>query len=278
MKYKMLVMDMDGTLLTDDKQVSDENKEALRRASALGVKIVISTGRIFTSARAYGEMLGVDTPIIASNGAYIREKDKDEVIYAKPMGEDNIRRVVELSKKYNIYCHLFTSDTVYTEKLIYASANYHKWNKMLPQDKQVKIEIVDRDQWDLVVNEHSDELLKAVIIDEDFDKILSMRRELSSIDVEIASSFRNNFEVMNKGVSKGNAVAFLAGCCNIDRDEIICMGDNENDISMIKYAGLGIAMENGTDEAKRAAKFVTRSNNDSGVAYAIEKFILRNEG
>jgi hydroxymethylpyrimidine pyrophosphatase-like HAD family hydrolase len=80
---------------------------------------------------------------------------------------------------------------------------------------------------------------------------------------------------MNKGVSKGNAAAFLANCFGINRDEIICIGDNENDISMIEYAGMGIAMENGTDEAKKAAKFVTRSNNDSGVAYAVKKFILK---
>jgi Cof subfamily protein (haloacid dehalogenase superfamily) len=254
------------------------NKEALRLASSMGVKVVISTGRIFTSARAYGEMLGVNTPIIASNGAYIREKDRDEVIYAKPLGENNIRKVVELSKKYNIYCHLFAWDTIYTEKLIYASANYYKWNKMLPEDKQVKIEIVEPDRWDSIIKENSENMLKALITDQDFEKVLSMRSELSSLDVEIASSFNNNFEVMNRGVSKGNAAAFLAGCFNISRDEIICIGDNENDISMIEYAGMGIAMENGTDEAKKAAQFVTRSNNDNGVAYAIEKFILKSEG
>lgn len=274
MKYKMIVMDMDGTLLNDDKKISDRNKEVLEKAAELGVKVVISTGRIFTSAIVYGEMIGIKTPIIASNGAYIREKDRDEVVYAKELGIHNVREIIRISKKHGIWCHFYTPDTVYSEKLVYSSINYSKWNKGLPEDRKVKIEILKENQWEDVINEKGGELLKAVITDDDREKIAALREEMSKLDVEIASSYDNNFEVMNKGVSKGNAVAVLAEYFGIDREEIICMGDNENDISMIEYAGLGIAMANATEETQKAAKFVTLSNNEDGVAYAIEKFIL----
>lgn len=273
MKYKMLVLDMDGTLLTDDKKISDMNKQALRNASAMGVKVVISTGRIFTSAMVFGEMLGLSTPIIASNGAYVRGKG-DDVIYAKPMDEENIRRIVELGHKYGIYPHVFTWNTIYSEKLIYFSVNYSKWNKGLPEDRKVKIEIIKPEEWDRVISENKGKLLKAVASDDDGDKITSMRQEVQKLDVEVVSSSFNNFEVMSRGVSKGKAVEMLVKYYNIDRSQVICIGDSENDISMIEYAGLGIAMKNGMDKVKRAADFVTLSNNEDGIAYAVEKFIL----
>lgn len=273
----MIVMDMDGTLLTDDKRISDKNREALKKAADRGVKIAICTGRIFASARAYGDMLGVSTPIIASNGAYIREKDKDEVIYAKPLGEDNARAIITLAHKYNISCHFYTWNTIYTEKIVHTAAKYSIWNSKLASDRKIKIEIVQKDGWDDLFRKNYDRILKCVADDEDAEKLAAMKMETSKYDVEVTSSWYDNFEVMSKGVSKGRAVSVLAGFYNLDRSEVICFGDNDNDISMIEYAGLGIVMKNGTDGAKAKADFITLSNEENGVAYAIEKFILNNE-
>jgi Cof subfamily protein (haloacid dehalogenase superfamily) len=219
-------------------------------------------------------MVGIDTPIIASNGAYIREKDRDEVIYAMPLGEKNANEVVRLSGKYGLYCHLLTWDSIFTEKLVYSSINYSKWNKDLPEDRRVNINVIEKHEWNNVISNNKDDILKAIITDDDTDKVLALRQDVSKLNVEIASSYSNNFEVMNRDVSKGSAVKTLAEFYNIPTDEIICIGDNENDISMIKYAGLGIAMGNGTDEVKKAAGFVTLTNENDGVAYAVEKFIL----
>ncbi|WP_054874258.1 Cof-type HAD-IIB family hydrolase [Oxobacter pfennigii] len=274
MKYKMLVMDMDGTLLTNDKRISERNKEALDKAAKTGVILVVSTGRIFTSARVFGEMIGVSSPIIASNGAYIREKDRDEVVYAMLLGEKAIRDVLAACKKHNLVCHFMSSNTIYTEKLIYASLNYSKWNNAMPGDRQVHIQIVNENEWDEVIRKNSPHILKAVIADENPDKIAALRADIEVLDVEVVSSAKNNIEIMNKGVSKGKAVQVLADYFNLKRDEIICIGDNENDISMIRYAGLGIAMGNATAETKSAADFVTLTNEEDGVAYIIEKFIL----
>lgn len=277
MGYRMLVLDMDGTLLKNDKTVSEKNKQALKAAANKGVKVVISTGRIFTSARAYGDMVGIDTPIIASNGAYIREKDRDEVIYARLLGEENALEVTRLTHKYNLSCNLFTWDTIYCEELTFAALNYSKWNKEMPEDKQVNIKIVDKSDWGSIIRENGDSILKAVIVSDDREALAVLRKEVSKLDVEVVSSYINNIEVMNRGVSKGDAVRRLADYYGFSMDDVICMGDSENDISMIETAGLGIAMENGTEIAKRYAKFITLSNEDDGVAYAVEKFILNKE-
>lgn len=272
--YKMIVMDMDGTLLTDDKKISDRNKRVLKEAAEMGVKIAISTGRMFASARIFGRMIGVDAPIIASNGAYIREKDSDEVIYAQILGEENIREIIKIGHKYGLNCGAYTWNSLFTEKLVHTSLNYKKWNENLPDDEKVKITIVDKSGWDDVIEEYKDSILKMVMTHEDIELVKAFRKDLSSLNVELTSSDPVNVEVTSKGVSKGKAVEVLAKHYNIDREEVMCIGDSENDLSMIEYAGLGVAMENGNDEVKKAAKFITLSNQEDGVAYAIEKFIL----
>ena len=94
-------------------------------------------------------------------------------------------------------------------------------------------------------------------------------------ELEIVSSWDDKFEIMKKGSSKGEAVAQLAKYFNLKRDEIMCIGDSENDLSMIEYAGIGVAMGNAIDKVKKSAQYITASNTDSGVAKAIEKFVLK---
>ena len=273
MSYKMLCTDMDGTLFDDNKNISERNKRAIAEAVERGIKIVVCTGRLFTSADYYADFIGVKAPVIASNGAYIREKDRDEVIYKCTLGYDRSKKVLDIVKKYGIYPHFNSCDKVFTEKIIYSSENYLKYNKNLPKENQIDIEIVK--DWDKVLKKYEDDLLKLIVNDKDIDKIAKAKSELKAIeDIEVVSSYFDNFEVMAKGVSKGRAVEIMSGYYNIPREEIICIGDNENDISMIEYAGLGVAMGNGEDAVKSTANYITDTNNHDGVAKVIEKFIL----
>jgi len=279
MDYKMLVMDMDGTLLTNDKRVTEKTKATLKKAADMGVKIVISTGRVFTSARLYSELLEMKTPIIASNGAYINYND--EVLYVKLFGEKNIRKTLELSKKYGLFPQFFTEDSIITEKLIYNSLNYTKWNANVPEDKRVKVRVIDPTEWDDVIEKEKGSILKAIVADEGLERLKPLRAQLAEEGMEVSSSHiysgQFNIEIMDKGVTKASAVDFLANFYNMDKSQIICIGDSENDIPMIEYAGLGIAMGNGTEDAKKAANFITLSNEEDGVAYAVEKFILNSQ-
>lgn len=273
MSYKMLCTDMDGTLLDDNKNISERNKRAIAEAVKRGIKIVVCTGRLFTSADYYADLIGVKAPVIASNGSYIREKDRNEVIYKCALGYERSKKVLDIVKKYGIYPHFNSSDRVFTEKIIYSSEVYIKNNKTLPKDRQINIEIVE--DWDNVLKKYDDEILKLIAIDKDAEKIAKAKAELKEMeDIEVVSSYFDNFEVMGKGVSKGRAVEIMSGYYNIPREEIICIGDNENDLTMIEYAGLGVAMGNGEDDVKKAADFITDTNNNDGVAKVIEKFLL----
>ena len=278
-KYKMLVTDMDYTLLNKEKEISERNREAIRKAIEKGVHMVVATGRIYTSARLYARLLEVSTPIIASNGAIIREaafnnpKDTERTIYKDTLNVEAVKEMIKLSRKYGLFCHFFTEDTIYAEKLVNVSLRYTEWNKYLGEEDQVRIEIVD-DIEEAIVQDKV-EILKAVVVDADSEKMQSLRNSIVETGiVSVSQSMKDNLEVMNKGVTKGNAVKKLAKIYGINREEIIAIGDNENDISMIEYAGLGIAMGNAEESLKNAANHITGHYQEDGVAEAIERFIL----
>jgi Cof subfamily protein (haloacid dehalogenase superfamily) len=279
LKYKMLVTDMDCTLLNKEKKVSDRNREAVRKAIEKGVHMVLATGRIYTSARVYARLLGVSTPIIASNGAIIREaaynnpEDTEKTIFKDTLRVDTVNEMIKLSRKYGVFCHFFTEDTIYAEKLVNVSLRYTEWNKFLGSDDQVKIRIVDDIEKALEGNKP--DILKAVVVDGDSEKLQLLRNDIEGTGiVSVSQSMKDNIEVMNKGVTKGNAVKMLAQMYGIQREEIIAIGDNENDMSMIEYAGLGIAMGNAEESLKKVAEHITGDYQEDGVAEAIERYIL----
>jgi Cof subfamily protein (haloacid dehalogenase superfamily) len=273
MDYKLVCIDMDGTLLSDKKTISDRNLRTIRLASEKGVRIAVCTGRIFISADFFSELLGVKSPVIASNGAYIREKDRDEIVYKATLGVEKCKKLLSVFRQFDIYPHYYTSDTVFTEKLVYSSSFYEEVNKTLPKDRQVKIVLVK--DWNETFEKNEKEIFKGIGVDDDIEKIQKAKIALRGmVDFEVVSSRFDNFEVMNKGVSKGSSVKILADYYGINKEQIICIGDSENDLSMIKFAGLGVAMGNADEAVKEAAKYITESNNCDGVAKTIEKFVL----
>jgi Cof subfamily protein (haloacid dehalogenase superfamily) len=264
---------MDGTLLNDKKEVSLLNKEAIKKAHNKGVHIAVCTGRLFTSARYYANLLGVAAPIISSNGAFIREQGSNEVIYNVPLGLENCKEIEKISSKYIVNKYYNEPDTIVSAKGFSDDYLYVTQNKMLPEEHRVNL--ITANNMDGYIEENSNKILKCIFIDKDYDKLNEIREQLLKIEnIEIVSSGRDNIEIMKKGVSKGQAVKKLTNYFNLKREEVICIGDNENDISMIEFAGLGIAMGNGEDKVKALAGYVTDTNNNSGVAKAIEKFIL----
>lgn len=276
LKYKLIAMDMDGTLLNSQKQVTEYTKEVLKKAADKGVKLVVCTGRIFTSAKSYARIIGTKAPIIASNGAYIREKDREEVIYQKYIDKEKLLEIIRVSREWGFYPHIYTTDTIYSEKLIHSSLNYSKWNETVSEDEKINIKIVD--SLEDIINEKGEAFLKVVVMaqDDEIERLQQLKNHIKeNIDVAVFSSYMNNFEVMDKEVSKGRALEILAGYFNLSKDEIVCFGDNENDKTMFEVAGFPVAMGNAEEELKKIAAYITVSNDEDGVAKAIEKIILR---
>lgn len=274
MTFKLVCLDMDGTLLNSSKEVSNRNKEAIKKAHDMGVKIAISTGRVFTSAKYYAQLLGINAPIIASNGAYIREKDRNKVIYSSTLSIEECKKILGIIKNYDFKVYFNTFNTIISPKPYPKGYTYLEMNEDLSDDMKINLHVNPNLEEEFV--NRDGEILKAICISEDYSTLKKAKDEIINLkSFEVVSSLGDNFEVMKKGISKGNAVKILTEFYGFKREEVICIGDGENDLSMIKYAGLGVAMGNAPDYVKKEADYITETNDKDGVAEIIEKFILQ---
>lgn len=274
---KLICIDMDGTLLNSNHEVSERNKEALKKASELGVNIAITTGRLFCSARYYSDLIGIDTPVIASNGSYIKNKFNDTAILENPMPKDVAIEIYNIVKKHGLTVNFNSWDTLIRQDFIPENHTYYIMNQDLPEEKRVKFLVCE----DIIsaIEDFQGNILKGIVFEEgeNKDNLWAAKAELKNTfgdKLHVVSSGDNNFEVMMGNSSKGNAVAYLAESLGIKPEEVMCIGDSENDISMIKYAGVGVSMGNGLDIVKEVADYITDTNNNSGVGKAIETFVL----
>ncbi len=277
MAYKLVCIDVDGTLLNSQHKVTNRTKEILLEAYKQGIHIVICTGRMYTDAEYYSNLIGVKSPVIASNGAFIKEKDNDKVIFKDVLGETLLLKLLELFRRHNIKPYFCTPDKFYYGNFLFKL--FYVVTKILGRrSNKLDMEYVfSWQRWRKVLYKEKDNIVKCEIIYRDAALINELRNELKNIqELEIVDSSKFNVEITRKGVSKGKAVAMLASFYGVQREEIITIGDSANDISMIEYAGLGIAMGNALETVKQKADYVTSSNNDEGVANAINKFVLGN--
>ncbi|MDF2875922.1 MAG: yidA 1 [Sporomusa sp.] len=277
MAYKLVCIDVDGTLLNSKHKVTNRTKAILLQAHQQGIHIVISTGRMYTDAEYFSNLIGVKSPVIASNGAFIKEKDIDKVIYQDVLGESLSLELLEVFRKHRTKPYFCTPHKFYYGnamfKLFYVASQI-----LGTRSNKLDMEyIFSWKQWQKILNKEKNNIVKCEIIYRDIALINELRTELKNIaQLEIVDSSRYNIEITRKGVSKGNAVAMLAAFYGLKREEVLTIGDSENDLSMIEYAGLGIAMGNASETVKQKADYVTSSNDNEGVADAINRFILGN--
>ncbi|WP_315081663.1 Cof-type HAD-IIB family hydrolase [uncultured Clostridium sp.] len=275
MKYKLVCIDMDGTLLNGHSNISERNKNALKEAVNKGVQVAISTGRIFASADYFAELIGIKTDLISCNGAYIKNRSTNEVIYSNTLTNEQVLKIHDSIKGHNFKIIYYTHDTAIVDSPFPENHTYKVTNKFVSDDKKVKFLITS--DINKILELYNNKIIKVICIDnsDNKDALFESKKDLLKFsDIETVSSGDNNFEVMQKDVSKGNAAKILSEKLGIKPEEVICIGDNENDLSMIKFAGLGVAMGNGSDIVKKVANYITDTNVNDGVAKVIEKFIL----
>mgnify|MGYP001077009177 CR=1 FL=1 len=272
-KIRMIVTDMDYTLLNKEKKISAVNRKAIKEAMEAGVHVVLATGRLFSSAVYYAKELEISTPIIASNGAIIAESDLSRIYYQKTLPLEAGREMLKLCRERGLFCHLYTKDAIYTEKIVNISERYLEWNDRLNEADRINI-VLEPDLGTTLDREHR-HVLKAVVVDKDERKIAGIREEILKTGVvEVSQSLPDNIEVMDKEVNKGRAVEFLAKMYDVHPDEIMAIGDNENDLPMIKFAGLGVAVGNAEQCLLDHADHVTARYDEDGVAQVIYKYVL----
>ncbi|MGL5256845.1 MAG: Cof-type HAD-IIB family hydrolase [Proteocatella sp.] len=273
---RLVVSDLDGTLLNDEHIVSKENKKAINELENKDIKFCIATGRLNASAKVIARELGGSYNIISCNGALIKSADGSERIYINSLKNNKAIAIAELLESMNQRYHFYTEDSVYSKTLSNSALCYHEQNLKNNDNKEdIRIVICE----DIVKKAGIvQDILKFIVFFEDENDSQEIMNKLIEIEgIDISQSGTKNLEIMNKNVSKGNAIKIVSDMYKIPTSEIMVLGDQKNDLSMFEIAGLKVAMANGNSRLKTAADFITKSNNDSGVAYAINKVIFERE-
>lgn len=269
MKYRLVAIDMDGTLLNSENHVTDRTREALNKAMEKGVYIILSTGRILKSALYYSDELGLNNPMITCNGAIIVDEDKN-VVFEKSIEKEVVSKIMDILDSEDIYYHFYDKEKFYSKEKVEEILRFYN-----ESGSTFTVDMNTFDNKDEVLSDEDISTYKFIFIDDDREKLNNLRSELDKMEgVETSSSWINNIEAMASGVSKGNAIGIMCDRLGVSLDEVIAIGDGENDLSMLTKAGLGVAMGNASEFVKSHADCVTDTNDQDGVAKVIEKYIL----
>ncbi|MGD9474145.1 MAG: Cof-type HAD-IIB family hydrolase [Eubacteriaceae bacterium] len=271
--YKLIVSDLDGTLLNDCDQVSTRNRKTIARLFENGYLFSIATGRILSSAKIIAADLDLKDPIIACNGAVIYDFGQKKTLYKQPIQEIDALNILKLAKSFDVSLNVYDENTYFTDKIADNVLKYIEKNKTVNQENQVKIRLIP----DLYAyfSSKPHELLKIQFNSPNRDTLDKIAQILSDQEaITVTSSWSSNLEIMHSTVSKAAAVAKLASILNVNHRDLICFGDHENDIPMLKIAGMGVAMANASDQVKNSANHVTGANTDDGFAFGIQKLLI----
>lgn len=272
MKEKHLIaLDLDGTLLTDDKKIAPESRKIINHLIDQGHIVVIATGRTNRLSILYYHELGLKTPLINSNGALMHHPhDKSWGSYHLPLSHNTAMEIVDTCYSFNSKNILAAvQDNVYLDKFDQQIADFYG------HEKENESFVIGK------VKEHLKVDPTVMLLYPDEDKLDALTDQLNQLKTELVDhrnwgSPLHIIEVMNKQMNKAEALKKVADYYGIPRSRIIAFGDGSNDLEMIDYAGIGVAMENAVDELKTLAKFCTGTNESHGVAnFLVEYFNVK---
>lgn len=285
-KIQLLALDLDGTLLGTDSRVSRENARAVRLAQQKGVQIVLCTGRNLTETRAFNEQL--DAPadwVVIANGAAVQRFSDGAQIAFDGLDREMCAAVRKLCARFGVDPCLYTADKLYygREFLRFLEEIRRRGRVSLDETAEGYEFVPDTAGWDTVVMREDGHVLKAILHHLDPGTVDRMMQELDNTGLfELAPSIMyggqlKNVEINRKGVHKGSALAKLAAYLGYGMDAVMAVGDSDNDLSMLRMAGLGVAMANAQPSIRVAADVVTADNASDGVAVAIKQYILEGQ-
>jgi len=268
--YKLLVIDIDGTLVGKDSTISPENREALAKVREMGIRVSLSTGRAIRACLSIISQLAFDGYHIFFDGALVSTPDHDKEVYAQPLDREMVKQAVEFAHANDINIDLYSASHYFVERETWSSNIHSKFFGIEPtmtdftglweQERIIKGGMVATSP---------QEAAKARAIRDRFNS--SLHFSWVTTPSYPGVDFVN---IVAPGVSKGKALEVLSAYLRIDLSEIIAIGDGENDIPLLTSAGLGIAMGNASTEVKAIADEITLDIKHNGLAAAVEKFLL----
>jgi Cof subfamily protein (haloacid dehalogenase superfamily) len=265
-KYKMLVLDMDDTLLTDDHTISDENAKMIFKAQELGVYVILASGRPTSAMTAYAKGLKMDlynSYMLSYNGAVITDLKADEIIFEQTLTKEQIHELYDYSLESKTDIITYINDAIVSE----TDSEFIEIEKHitgLPHNKVKSFK--DAVQTNAV---------KCILLQEpSYLKTVESDLKLRMPHLSVSMSKPFFLEVAQQGIDKAFSLKKLAEKLNIHQSEIIAVGNAGNDLTMIEYAGLGVWVDNVTPELRDKGDVIVASNNDNGVAEVIKRYIL----
>ena len=279
---------MDGTLLNAAHEVSEENIQAIKYAQSQGITVVIATGRAFYEANTPISQTDLQVPYICLNGAEVRDESFN-IMSTSNLNHELIKRVTTTLKAEDIYYQVYTNFGIYTEDPqrdldIYVDIAERAGQKADVEKIQAGIQKrIDNgtlkvvDNYDKIEQTPGEIVMKILAFDSDLEKIDRVKVQLSEAsNLAVSSSSRGNLEITHADAQKGIALETIADRLKIDLKDVVAIGDNLNDVSMLERVGHPVAMGNAEEAVKSEAEFVTTSNEESGVGKAIMKLLKEN--
>ena len=289
---KIIAIDLDGTLLNSYGEISNENREAIRKSKECGARVILASGRMPSSVKNFAIDLQTDRYIICGNGTSIYDIEKDETIYENYMDKEKALEIIKVCEENSIFYSVYTENAIISKSLNYNVLVYYSENANKEESKKTNINIVE-DVYEYIDKINTKNILKINVCDNDkviFEGMLRKIREISDINLlEISNMTRrvvkngtDEFvleyfytEISNENVNKWTAIQKLSEILQIEQQDVIAIGDNINDKMMVENAGTGIVMGNGSLALQTERGNIVSDNNHNGVAEGIEQFYLK---
>lgn len=287
--YKLIAIDLDGTLLNSYGEISQGNREAIEYALRNNVEVVLASGRDPKTMEKMSLNLGIKNYLIAGNGASIYDIKQEKNIYEKFIKQEKALKIIQICKENSIFLNLYTDKGIITESLNFNVKVFNSENTLKALEKQTNIEVV-KDLYQYA-KENQLNILKIIVCDESkiiFNNIIQKLKMIGGVEVlDVEHMSRKKIrigteeidveyfytEISSKNVDKWNALEFLMEKLGIKKEEVMCIGDNINDKKMVENAGVGVSMKNSALSVNEIGDFITEDNNSDGVKIAIYKYI-----
>lgn len=280
---KMIALDMDGTLLTSEQKISPRTEKAIKHALEEGVQVVVATGRAFYEAHAAIERYELNLPYICLNGAQVRN-EQHEVISTSSLNRNLIDEISDVFKAEDVFYQVYTDRAIYSTDLERDIEMFLELSRQSGGDVNEELirrrmeeriarkSMIEIDDYKEIFNREDEVVLKFLGTSSSKAKLVRAKNYLYEIgNLAVSASSAGNIELTHETAQKGIALENMAEILEVDMKEVVAVGDNLNDISMLKRAGVPVAMGNASAEVKAIADVVTETNQEDGVAKVIER-------
>jgi Cof subfamily protein (haloacid dehalogenase superfamily) len=262
--YRLIAFDLDGTLADDSLHIRPRVRDAVRRTIARGVHVTVATGRAFPSITSYVRELGITTPVICYQGGLVKDPVSGARLFEVAMPRDLAREAIHLAKADNLHLMLYLDDEIYITDQYHDHEFYDRWFGLPLHVEPDLTRLLNRDPTKFLI----------IAEPEVCDQLHPAWKAHFAGRLQIFRSHRLFVEGNPLGVSKGRALAFVAEHLGVPRQATIAVGDNDNDRTMIEWAGLGVAMGNAPPELQAIADYVAPPVSEDGAAEVLERFVL----